>query len=160
MKEEARIQRVCEENLNDFIRLIEELARFEHLAPPDDAARGRLRADAIARDPPFHAFLAYDGGDAVGYITYYFTYSTFLAKPTLFLEDIFVLEDHRGKGIGRELFRFCAKEALAKGCGRMEWSVLDWNEDAIRFYGSMGGKRLGWYFYRLDEEGLRGAANH
>jgi GNAT superfamily N-acetyltransferase len=151
----SRVERVSESNIEDLFHLIEALARFERLDPPDQEAKAKLRKHAMDDPPLFSAFLAYFDGRPVGYITYYFTYSTFLARPTLFLEDIFVLEGLRKQGIGAELFRFCAKEALERGCGRMEWSVLTWNENAIRFYESMGGKRMGWYFYRLDEEGMR-----
>ncbi len=150
----TRTERVSAGNIDDLIELTEELAHFEHLDPPDEGAKRRLRDHALSPDPPFEAFVHYLDGRPVGYITYYFTYSTFLAMPTLFLEDIFVLEEFRNRGIGKALFLFCAKEALARGCGRMEWSVLTWNKSAIQFYERMGGERLGWYFYRLDEAGL------
>lgn len=157
MRSKTRIEKVDSRNVSDLLLLIEELARFEHLAPPDPEARERLKKHALDERPMFEAFLAYSEGRPVGYITYYFTYSTFLAKPTLYLEDIFVLEDVRKKGVGRELFQFCAQEALDRGCGRMEWAVLTWNENAIQFYESLGGQRLGWYLYRLDEKGIREA---
>lgn len=153
-----RITKVGPGNVEDLLHLIEELARFERLAPPDEEARARLAAHALGEDPLFEAFVAYMDDEPVGYITYYFTYSTFLAKPTLFLEDIFVLEPGRRMGVGKALFRFCAEEAMRRGCGRMEWSVLTWNEGAIAFYERMGGKRLGWYLYRLDGEGLERAS--
>jgi GNAT superfamily N-acetyltransferase len=148
------ILKADERSVEDLIHLIVELAKFERLAPPDDTAIRRLREHALAESPQFEAFIAYLDEMPVGYITYYFTYSTFLAKPTLFLEDIFVLEQGRKQGVGKALFHFCAQEARRRGCGRMEWSVLAWNEGAISFYEGMGGKRLDWYFYRLDEEGL------
>lgn len=151
----SRVERVSEGNIEDLLQLIGALARFERLDPPGEEAEARLRKHALEDPPLFSAFLAFLDGRPVGYVTFYYTYSTFLAKPTLFLEDIFVLEEVRKQGIGADLFRFCAKEALERGCGRMEWSVLTWNESAIRFYEAMGGKRLGWHFYRLDEEGMR-----
>jgi len=132
--------------------LIDQLAHFEKLDPPDEKAKKRLESDALSDHPPYEAFLAYLDNKPVGYITYFFTYSTFLGKPTLFLEDIFVLENARKKGIGKELFRFCLKEAMRRGCGRLEWTVLTWNRVAIEFYEQMGGKRLDWYFYRIIEE--------
>jgi GNAT superfamily N-acetyltransferase len=156
---ELRISRVGHENIDDLIHLIEELAMFERLALPDQGAKARLREHALSDDPPFEAFVAYLDNDPVGYITYYLTYSSFLARPTLFLEDIFVLEAGRKKGIGKVLFRFCAQEASRRGCGRMEWSVLTWNEGAIGFYERMGGKRLDWYLYRLDREGIERVAS-
>jgi GNAT superfamily N-acetyltransferase len=86
-----------------------------------------------------------------GYVTFYLTYSTFLARPSFYLEDIFVREEFRHRGIGRELFSFCRKLARERGCGRMDWQVLTWNEPAIRFYENEGGKRLDWYSYRIGE---------
>jgi GNAT superfamily N-acetyltransferase len=144
------ISKVDEHNVHHLLHLIEELARFEHLVPPDEQARQRLRRDVLESDPPFRAFLAYVDGSPVGYITYYFTYSTFQGKRLLFLEDIFVLLEARRKGAGEALFRFCLEEARAQGCARMEWTVLTWNERAIRFYEEMGGKRLDWSLYRID----------
>jgi GNAT superfamily N-acetyltransferase len=152
---ELHIERVCGRNVHHLLRLIEGLATFEGLEPPGPAERERIVGHALAEPPLFHAFVAYAGEEAVGYITYYFTYSTFLARPTLFLEDIFVLETARKQGVGAELFRFCAREARAQGCGRMEWSVLTWNQAAIDFYERMGGKRLGWYLYRMDLGGIQ-----
>jgi GNAT superfamily N-acetyltransferase len=84
------------------------------------------------------------------------TYSSFLALPTLYLEDIFVLPHARRGGVGRRLFRYLAGEALRRGCGRMEWVVLDWNQLAIDFYEQLGARRLAeWYTYRLTAEELQ-----
>lgn len=91
----------------------------------------------------------------VGYALYFYTYSSFLARPTLYLEDIFVLDEFRGSGIGRSLLLRCVKEATRRGCGRMEWSVLNWNRRAMKFYEALGAKRLAeWSVYRLDSRGL------
>ncbi|MGD1060471.1 MAG: GNAT family N-acetyltransferase [Methanomassiliicoccales archaeon] len=139
--------------------LIGELALFERLPGPDKEAKARLVRDALSNPPRFSAFVAYENGLPVAHIIYFFTYSTFLGKPTLFLEDLFVLEGYRGKGIGKELLGYCADEALRTGCGRMEWAVLTWNADAIRFYEGFGGKRLDWYFYRMTESELRAASD-
>ena len=145
------IVRVTPENADQLITLITELALFEKLDPPTAEARGRLRQHVTSDPALFHAFLGYLNGRAVGYITYYFTYSTFLAAPTLFLEDIYVQESARKGGVGRELFRFCRNIARERGCGRMDWQVLTWNEPAIRFYENEGGKRLDWYSYRIGQ---------
>src|SRR5690606_31687529 len=101
--------------------------------PPTAEAKDRLRRHVTSDPALFHAFLGRLEGKAVGYITYYFTYSTFLAAPTLFLEDIYVQESVRKSGVGRELFRFCVREAVNRGCGRMEWCALDWNVGAMSF---------------------------
>jgi GNAT superfamily N-acetyltransferase len=86
----------------------------------------------------------------VGYAIVFETYSSFLAKPTLYLEDIFILPAHRGKGIGLKLFRHCVAEAKRRRCGRMEWCVLDWNKNAVRFYDTYGARQMKqWLLYRL-----------
>jgi GNAT superfamily N-acetyltransferase len=87
---------------------------------------------------------------------YFFTYSSFQARPTLYLEDIFVLPDQRGAGAGIALFRAVAAEAVRQGCGRMEWQVLAWNEPSIKFYERLGARHLdGWLPFRLDGEALQ-----
>ncbi len=149
---EITIERVSDRNFHEFTALVEALAEYEHLAPPDESARERLRADALSERPRYEAFVARAGGRAVGYVTIFFTYSTFLARPTLYLEDIFVLEEYRSRGIGRALFDLCRSLAKERGCGRIEWMVLTWNEPAIRFYEKRGGERLDWYVYRLTAE--------
>ena len=150
----TRIEPVTPENFSGLLQLIAGLAEYEHLDPPDEAARERLYADAFSDPPRYEAYLAIADGVPAGYVTFYFTYSTFLARPTLYLEDIFVLEAFRHRGIGRELFRFCRDIAKERGCGRMDWQVLTWNETAIRFYENEGGKRLEWYAYRIGREEL------
>jgi GNAT superfamily N-acetyltransferase len=92
----------------------------------------------------------------VGFALYFFTYSTFLARPSLYLEDLFVLPDERGNGAGKALLRALAKIAVGRGCGRMEWAVLDWNRPAIRFYKRLGaGLRKEWILTRLTGAPLR-----
>jgi GNAT superfamily N-acetyltransferase len=136
------------------LRLISELARFERLEPPTADAKKRIVGDIFTKNK-VRLFIATRGRDAVGYALYFYTYSSFLAKPTLYLEDVFVLDRFRHSGIGAALFRRCAREAVAEGCGRMEWSVLDWNADAIRFYEGMGAKKLDeWSVFRLDRAAL------
>ncbi|MBN1194594.1 MAG: GNAT family N-acetyltransferase [Methanomicrobiaceae archaeon] len=144
------IEKVDPASFPEFLHLIDKLAEYEHLAPPDDEAKKRLRADGLSARPRYEAYLGYLDGIAVGYVTFYLTYSTFLARPTLFLEDIFVLEAHRKTGIGRAMFDFCRREAADRGCGRLDWMVLTWNEPAIRFYERCGGTRQDWYVYRIE----------
>ena len=138
----------------DFIGLVRALADFEHLEPPTKEGERRLLTDIFGRRR-INLLVAAEGPLLVGYALYFFSYSSFLAKPTLYLEDLFVLEEHRKKGAGIALFRRCVNEALSEGCGRMEWSVLDWNEKAQKFYEGIGARRLKeWYLYRLDERSL------
>lgn len=134
----------------DLIALMAELAKYEKLPAPGNAEAKRLAAAMRGADPRLHALLARDRGRAVGYALYFYTFSTFLARPTLYLEDLFVLPDTRGQGFGRALFRRCVREGKKKGCGRMEWAVLDWNEPAHRFYRGSGARLLKeWQLYRL-----------
>ena len=136
-----------------LLDLIDALADYEKLDRPDAAARQRLRRDGFGEHPLFRAYLGEVDGKPVAYAITYRTYSSFLALPTLFLEDLFVLPDARGQGVGGALFRLLATEAVSDGCGRMEWVVLDWNRVAIDFYERLGAQRLTeWYTYRLTRE--------
>ncbi len=139
-----------------FTGLIAALAEYEHLPPPDDEATKRLARDVVATPPRFHALLAEMDDQAVGYAVFFETYSTFLALPTLYLEDLFVLPDVRARGLGAALFRACAAEAVSRGCGRIEWQVLAWNDLALGFYDHLGATPLheDWLCYRLTGEAL------
>jgi GNAT superfamily N-acetyltransferase len=144
-----------------LLELIDGLADYEKLARPDEAARARLAADAVSEPPRFRTLLAELDGELVGYAIYFFTYSTFRARPTLYLEDVFVLPDRRSQGAGVALFRACAREAVAQGCARMEWQVLAWNEPSIQFYERLGARHLtDWLPFRLDDDALRAVAEH
>ena len=141
-------------------RLVVALAEFERLPPPDEAAQARLLADAFAPRPRVEIFLAAVAEEVAGYAFVFETYSTFLARPTLYLEDLFVLPAYRGRRIGLALMRHLAGEALRRGCGRMEWTVLDWNTHALHFYAQLGARELAdWRVYRLDRAGLAGLAD-
>jgi GNAT superfamily N-acetyltransferase len=138
-----------------LLELIDGLADYEKLARPDAAARERLVTDALANPPRFQTLLASVDGQTVGYAIYFFTYSSFLARPSLYLEDIFVLPEFRGHGAGLALFRACAQDAVARACGRMEWQVLSWNVPSIRFYEQLGARHLEtWLPFRLEGEAL------
>ena len=133
-----------------FLSLVYALADFEKLKHPTNAARSRLLRDGFGKHRRFDPCIACIDGKPVGYAIVFETYSSFLAKPTLYLEDIFILPEYRGKGIGLELFRYCVAEAKRRSCGRMEWAVLDWNRNAIRFYDRYGAKQMkDWVMYRL-----------
>jgi GNAT superfamily N-acetyltransferase len=157
MKPGVKIEKVNRGNVNDFLLLIGGLAHYEDATPPDDAAKRRLKIDALAKNPPFHAFVTYLGDRPVGYIVYYHNYSTYEGRRILFLEDIFVTENVRKKGVGKEMFKFCLKEAKEQGCSELEWAVLTWNEDAIGFYEQMGGKRLDLHIYSIEEKDFGGS---
>lgn len=105
--------------------------------------------------PRIEAFLATLEGMPVGYALVFETYSSFLALPTLYLEDIFILPDHRRRGIGERFFRVLVTEAHRRGCGRMEWTVLDWNQLAIDFYRKIGAREMKeWKTFRLVREDM------
>jgi len=140
-----------------FLRLVDALADYEKLDRPTTEARGRLVRDGFGERPIFHPYLVELEAKAVGYAITFFTYSSFLALPTLYLEDLFILPEARGKGAGKALFRHLVAEAVERGCGRMEWVVLDWNQLAIDFYERLGARRLNeWYTYRLTREQMEG----
>lgn len=147
------VRKATSDDASTLLGLVDGLAEYEHLPPPDDAAKARLISD-MCKDPPrFEAYLAEVGNNALGYAVILETYSSFLALPTLYLEDIFILPEHRGKGIGYSLFKAIVAEARRRGCGRMEWAVLDWNRPAIDFYERLGAVRLKeWNYYRLTRE--------
>lgn len=150
---DVSIVKVDGRNADLLAQLIEGLATYEHLEPPTQEAVSRLKRDLGSEHPYLVAHLAMADGTPVGYACYYFTYSTFLARPTLFLEDIFVLDQYRRHGIGRMLLEFCVAEAQRRECGRMEWNVLDWNAPAINFYESTGARILKeWRVVRLKGE--------
>src|SRR4051794_19256520 len=140
-----------------WLSLVDALADYEKLARPTAEARGRLVHDAFGPEP--HRIQVYIGemeGRAVAYAITCETYSSFLALPTLYLEDLFVLPHARRGGIGRAMFGYLAAEAARRGCGRMEWAVLDWNRLAIDFYDKLGARRMReWLTYRLTAGQLR-----
>ncbi|GAB1431140.1 GNAT family N-acetyltransferase [Ignavibacteria bacterium] len=155
-RSEIAIFPLTPERFSELARLIVALADYEHLPPPDEDAFARMREHAFADRPKFEAFLAYSDNKVAGYAIIFETYSSFLAKPTLYLEDLFVLPEFRSQKIGYTLFAFAVGEAVRRKCGRMEWQVLDWNELALSFYRKFDAMLLdGWLPCRLDENGLR-----
>jgi GNAT superfamily N-acetyltransferase len=143
-----------------FLALVDALADYEKLARPSAGARERLVADAFGERRRIDVYLAEEEGRAVGYAIVLETYSSFLALPTLYLEDLFVVPEARRTGIGHAFFRFLAAEAVRRGCGRMDWVVLDWNRLAIDFYRKLGARHLAeWHTYRLTADQLREIAD-
>ena len=140
-----------ERHFAEFVGLIRALADYEQLAAPDAAAIERLRADAFGARPRFEAALARDAaGRAVGYAIWFETYSSFLARPTMYLEDLFVLEEARKSGAGGLLFEHVRSLGEQRGCGRMDWQVLDWNTKARDFYDRRRAVWMKeWLLYRI-----------
>ncbi len=146
------IKEVKSETFEDFLGLVDKLAEYEKLAPPDEGARERLRKDCLSEKPKYKAFIGKVGSKSVLYVIFFFTYSSFLALPTLFLEDIFVLNEYRRQGIGKAMFDFLKETAKREGCGRIEFIVLKWNKQAQEFYEKNGAKCLeNWSFYRVEK---------
>ena len=139
-----------------FVQLVDALAEYERMPGPTPEAKQRLVRDGFGPQPRFQVFLAEIDGRAVGLAMTFETYSSHLALPTLYLEDLFVIPEARRSGVGGALFRFLAEEAVRRGCGRMEWQVLDWNQMAIDFYEKLGARRMAeWYMYRLTADQLK-----
>lgn len=147
------IRRAQPEEAPILLSLIDALAAYEKLAPPDEGARQRLVRDIFGDKPRLDAWLAFVDGVPAGYALVLETYSSFLALPTLYLEDIFVKTEFRGQGAGAGLFKEMVAEADRRGCGRMEWVVLDWNRLALDFYAKYGSQHLSdWQTMRLTRE--------
>lgn len=151
LKPEFTIERVSEETFAEFLYLLDCQAAYERLDPPCEEAWLRLKVDLMQTPPKIEGYIGRIRDKSIGYVTFSFTYSTFLARPILFLEDIFVLEDYQGECFGKRLFDFCRNEARIRGCGRMDWMVLTWNKPSLQFYEQNGANRLGWYSYRLEQ---------
>ena len=134
-----------------ILALVDELADYEKLPRPTPEARDRLIHDLFGARPRVDCWLVFLDGYPVGYAFVVETYSSFLALPTLYLEDLFVLPEFRGRRAGHALFREVRDEAVRRGCGRMEWMVLDWNQIAKDFYDRQGGavRMKEWELYRI-----------
>jgi GNAT superfamily N-acetyltransferase len=139
-----------------ILKMIRGLAEYERLSNTVEATTTRLRRHGFRGRPYFWTLLCRRGRVPVGFALYFFTYSTFLARPSLFVEDLYVLPEQRGQGAGKALLAELAHIAVRHGCGRMEWAVLDWNRPAIRFYKRIGAKlHKEWVLTRLTGPPLR-----
>jgi len=138
-----------------ILRLIQDLAEYER-APSEVTATEKQLADVLFGDKPAaEVVLAFEGETAVGFAVFFHNFSTWLGRPGLYLEDLFVRPEMRGKGYGRALLVHLAKVARERGCGRMEWAVLNWNEPAIDFYRKLGASPLDeWKIFRLTHDGI------
>lgn len=137
------------------LRFVRALAEYEKLADHAVATEADFRRALFGEPRRAEALIAEADGQPVGFAVWFYSFSTFLGRPSLYVEDVFVEPAARGKGIGRAIFRDLARRALAAGCGRMEWSVLDWNAPSIAFYRSLGAvPREGWTLQRLTGEAL------
>ncbi len=150
-----RIEEATEEDVPMILRFIRELAEYERGLDRVTATEDILRTTLFGDRPYAKAIIAYDGDEAVAFAIYFFSYSSFSGEPSLYIEDIFVRPATRGLGLGREIFTFLARRASEHGCGRMEWSVLNWNESAIAFYRKLGAVPVRqWTVFHLAKEEL------
>jgi GNAT superfamily N-acetyltransferase len=143
-------------DLAQILVFIKALAAYEREPDAVKATEADLLRDGFGPQPYFHCLMAEQDGQPAGFALYFFNYSTWVGRPGLYLEDIFVLPEHRGQGIGKALLARVAAIALEKGCKRLQWEVLDWNTPAIEFYRAMGAEFLDeWRNVRLSGEALQ-----
>ena len=151
-----RIRRATRRDAPTIVTLIRGLAAYERRSREVEATVARVAQHGFGPRPYFEVLICERGGRAIGFALYFFTYSTFLARPTLYLEDLFVLPDQRGQGAGLALLRALARVAVRRGCGRFEWTVLHWNAPAIRFYRRLGARqKREWVITRVTGDALR-----
>jgi GNAT superfamily N-acetyltransferase len=150
-----RIERATERDVPLILQLIKGLAEYEKLTDEVRATEDDLRRSLFGPNPAAEVVVGYAGDEPAGFALFFHNYSTFLARPGMYLEDLFVLPAWRGHGYGRQLLAHLAALAVERGCGRLEWAVLDWNEPAIGFYKRLGAKPLhDWTVFRVTGEGL------
>jgi GNAT superfamily N-acetyltransferase len=153
--ENFHIRRARVEDVPIILELIRDLAAYER-APHEVSATEEQLVDVLFGErPAAEVLLAFDGESPVGFAVFFHNFSTWLGRPGLYLEDLFVKPEKRGKGYGRALLVELAKIARDRGCGRMEWAVLDWNEPAIKFYRALEAKPMDeWTVFRLTSDGI------
>lgn len=155
MKATAEIRRATRADIPVVLELIHALAVYEkldHLMRADEAL---LADELFSGKGPAETLLCVVGGKAVGFAVYFHNFSTFMGRKGLYLEDLFVRPEHRGRGYGKSLFLHVARIAHGRGCGRFEWMVLDWNTPSIRFYESLGAQRMeDWRLFRVTGDAL------
>ena len=152
---ELSITNAVEADVPLILTFIKALAEYERLADRVVATEEGLRATLFGARPYAECVIARWAGEPAGFALFFHNYSTFLGRPGVYLEDLFVKPELRGKGVGRSLLQHLAKIALDRDCGRLEWSVLDWNESAIGFYKSLGAEPLDdWTIFRVKGDAL------
>lgn len=145
------------DDVETILHFIHQLAEYENLSDQVETTRENILQYGFSERPIFYTLLAEDEtGQPVGFSLFYLSFSTFVSKPTLYVEDLFVAPEHRNQGIGKAFFREFIDIAKKRGYGRIEWAVLDWNDDAIKLYDALGAKPVkGWTVYRMDEDAIQ-----
>jgi GNAT superfamily N-acetyltransferase len=156
---EFRLEAATERDVPVILSLIKALAEYEQLADQVESTTADLRTALFGPRPAAEVLMAYAGDQPAGFALYFQSFSTFAGRPGLYLEDIFVKPEWRRRGLGQQLLARLARIAVERGYGRMEWSVLNWNETALRVYRAVGAKPMtDWTVYRLDGAALRDLA--
>jgi GNAT superfamily N-acetyltransferase len=149
-----------ENEVGTILSFIKQLAEYEKLSHEVTATEEKLRNTLFGERKVAEVLIAEYKNEPAGFALFFHNYSTFLAKPGIYLEDLFVKKELRGKGIGKALLSYLGVIALERDCGRIEWSVLDWNEPSIKFYLNLGAKPLNdWTVYRITDDGIKKLAN-
>jgi GNAT superfamily N-acetyltransferase len=149
------IRAATAEDVPIILQLIRDLATYERAPKEVTATEEQLLEVLFGKKPAAEVRLAFEDETPIGFAVFFHNFSTWLGRPGLYLEDLFVKPDHRGKGYGRVLLVDLARIARERGCGRMEWAVLDWNEPAIKFYYALGAKPMDeWTVFRLTRDGI------
>jgi GNAT superfamily N-acetyltransferase len=151
----AEIRPATEDDVPNILSLIRELAEYERLSHEVVATEGLLRESLFGERRGAEVLIACCKGAPAGFALFFHSFSTFLGRPGIYLEDLYVKPEFRGRGIGRALLTHLARLAKERGCGRLEWAVLDWNEPAIKLYKSIGAVPMDqWTVYRVTGEAL------
>lgn len=156
IKTDFEIRQAYEEDVPEILELIKALAEFENLSDEVVATEELLKITLFGINSPAEVQIAYDKNNTLGFALYFRSFSTFLGRPGIYLEDLYVRENARGKGVGEALLRRLAQRTREIGGGRLEWAVLNWNEPAIGFYQKMGAAPLDeWTTYRVTGKNLQ-----
>ena len=151
---ELMFQRVDEKDIETLLDFIKELAAYEKMSDQVVATQSLLQMWMFEKKAA-EAFFLTLGEEKIGFILYFYNFSTFMGRAGLYLEDLYIRPEHRGHGYGKAAMAFLAQTAVKNGCGRMEWSCLDWNQPSIDFYKALGAKPMDeWTVYRLSDENL------
>ena len=154
------VRSATEDDIPLVLRFIKELAEYEKLSNEVSATEEILRENLFGERWVAEVALAFVGGEAAGFAVFFYNFSTFLGRPGIYLEDLYVTPEYRGAGVGRTLMVHLARLAKQRGCGRLDWSVLDWNEPALTFYRELGAAPVdGWTVYRLSGVALEQLAD-
>jgi GNAT superfamily N-acetyltransferase len=154
------IQPVVEDEISALLELIRELARFERLEHEVEATVDSLKESFFGSQPVAGALFARYGEEPAGYALYFFTFSSFVGRAGLWLEDLYVRPAYRQRGLGSALIKAVAQIGIERNCGRFEWTALNWNKHALDFYSRLGAKSMGdWILLRMNAEALRTLAN-